>query len=79
MLLRSNQGIITWIAVFGVCSDDTDFGGIDVDEIGGVKMDGLGVVLDESAPRLEVRGCSQLVGPLASQETARRVLEVDRK
>jgi hypothetical protein len=79
MLLRSYQRIITWIAVFGVCSDDTDFGGIDVDEISGIEMDCLGVVLDESPPRLEVRGCSQLVGPLASEETPRRVLEVDRK
>lgn len=41
-------------------------------------MDSLGVVLDESAPRLEVRGCPQLVGPLTSKETPRRVLEVDR-
>ena len=79
MLLRSNQGIITWIAVFRVCADDTDFGGIDVNEVGGVEVDSLGVVLDESAPRLEVRGCPQLVGPLTSEETPRRVLEVDRK
>ena len=79
MLLRSNQGIIAWVAVFGVCTDHSDFGWIDVDEIGRVEMDSLGIVLDESTPSLEVRGGPELVGPLTSKETARRVLEVDRK
>ncbi len=79
MLLRSNQGIIAWIAVFGVCTDHSDFGWIDVDEISRVEMDSLGIVLDEGTPSLKVWGCPELVGPLTSKETARRVLEVDRK
>ena len=77
MLFRSDKRVVAGIAVFGVGSDNTDLGRIDVDQIGAVKMDCLGIVLDEGAPGLKVRGCSQLMGPLATEKAAWRVLEVD--